>query len=142
MYALVYLYDYMDIIDITVFMKDFAELDDETYTNGFASGEKAEALQIVGKSISPRATAVEKILTKAEGKIPENLISSSTSDHKLSGGSVAAIENTGIKTPATPASNFQQDVNAQSTFSASPSGESAGPIPTSWSNSRRQTSNR
>lgn len=130
----------MDIIDIIimVFIKDFAELDDETYTNGFASGEKTEELQIVRKSVSPRATAVEKILTKAEGKIPENLTSSSTSDHKLSGGSVAAIENTEFKTPAEVAPN----VNAQSTFAASPSGESACPINPSWSNSRRQTSNR
>ncbi|KAK1396601.1 Nuclear pore complex protein nup1 [Heracleum sosnowskyi] len=120
--------------------EDFAELDDET-PNGFASAEKTEELQIVRKSVSPQATAVQKTLTKAEGKIPENLTSSSTSDHKLPGGSVAAIENTGIKTPVAFTSNFQQDVNARSTFSASPSGESAGPIPTSWSNSRRQTSN-
>ncbi|XP_074366370.1 nuclear pore complex protein NUP1 isoform X1 [Apium graveolens] len=122
--------------------EDFAELDDEPYTNGFASGEKTEELQIVRKSVSPRATAMEKILTKAEGKIPENLTSSSTI-HKLSGGSVAALENTGVKTPAevAPTSNFQQDINAQSTFSASPSGELAGLVPPSWSSSRRQTSN-
>lgn len=124
-------------------MKDFAELDDETYTNGFGSSEKTEELQIVCKSVSPRATAVEKILTKAEGKIPENLTSSSTSEHKLFGGSVAAPENTGIKIPSevAPTSNFQQDVNAQSTFFASPSSESAGLIHP-WSSSKQQTSNR
>lgn len=100
------------------YLKDFPELDDETYTNGFASGGRTEeSQQIVRKSVSPQATAVEKMLTKAEGKMPEKLTSSSTSDHKLSGGPVAPKEITGIQTPAlvAPVSNFQQDANAQST---------------------------
>lgn len=98
------------------FMKDFADLDDETYTNGFASGERTEELQIVSKSVSPQDKGIEKILTKAEGKIPEKLTSNSTSDHKLFGGHAAAKENTGFQTPVVASiSNFKQDVNDQST---------------------------
>ncbi|KAL1817295.1 hypothetical protein ACET3Z_019869 [Daucus carota] len=97
-------------------IEDFADLDDETYTNGFASGERTEELQIVSKSVSPQDKGIEKILTKAEGKIPEKLTSNSTSDHKLFGGLAAAKENTGFQTPVVASiSNFKQDVNDQST---------------------------